>query len=301
MSIVWLRTSILHNRLRLIFLLSLLPITVIIIVFIALYIINSWINQEFWNSFISINIIWIIILFIRMFIWILLQKQIIFSFTWAKEITRKENPKIYNIVENLCISRGLPTPKIWIIEDNNLNAFATWWNPKRSRIVFSRWLINKLNKEEIEAVTGHELTHIINWDVKNMVIINIFIWAIWTIWYILLRSRWGRRNPFPLIWLFLYLASLILLPFINLAISRKKEFLADAGSVELTHDKDAMINALKKISKDSIIERIDWKWRYIASMFISSPRKEAKFLKSIRNLFSTHPSIEDRIDILNKY
>lgn len=91
-------------------------------------------------------------------------RQLIFSFTGAKPITRKENPTIYNIVENLCISRGLPTPNIGILEDDSLNAFAVGWNPKKSWIVFSRGIIDRLSKEEIEAVAAHELTHIMNKD-----------------------------------------------------------------------------------------------------------------------------------------
>lgn len=306
MAAIWLTTSIWHNRLRLIYLISLLPLVVILIIFIYLLFVHPQINAQFWDDFIDINAIWIPILAIWLVIWVMMQKSIIFKFTWAKEVTRKQESEIYNIVENLCISRWLPLPKIAIIEDNSMNAFATWWSPKNSWVVFSRWLLNKLNKKEIEAVAWHELTHIINWDVKNMVIINVFIWAIWTIGYILMRSagssnRWKWGNPLPLLWLFLYLASILLLPLINLAISRKKEYLADAWSVAITKDSLSMISALEKISKDAVIENISWKWRNVAAMFISNPRREAKFFSNIRNMFSTHPSLEDRVEALKKY
>jgi heat shock protein HtpX len=149
------------------------------------------------------------------------------------------------------------------------------------------------------------MTHIINRDVKVMVIINVFIWMIWTIWYILLRSGSKSRssskkwwNPLPLLWLMLYLLSILVLPFIKLAISRRKEYLADAWSVELTSDKLAMISALKKISQDSRIEAIDWQSSNIKSMFISNPWKKASFFLG---LFSTHPPIESRIEMLEKY
>lgn len=99
----------------------------------------------------------------------------IFSFSGAKPVTRKDEPEIYNIVENLCISRGLPTPNIGIIEDDSLNAFAVGRDIKHSWIVFSRGIINKLNKSEIEAVAGHELTHIINKDSLLMIIVVVFI------------------------------------------------------------------------------------------------------------------------------
>lgn len=128
-----------------------------------------------------------------MLLWLIIgvffQKQIIFAFTGAKILERNENKEVYNIVENLCISRGIPVPKIGIIEDESMNAFATGWTPKNSYVVFSRGILKRLNKEEIEAVAGHELTHILNGDVRTMVIINVFIGMIGTIGYILMRSR----------------------------------------------------------------------------------------------------------------
>jgi len=302
MAIIWLQTSKTQNNLRVVFLITLLPLLVFLCLVLFFSIAYEWVVFQD-----SIYMSWITVLYssplilLWLIIWILIQKSIIFNFTWAKEIDRKSNPDIYNIVENLCISRGLPIPKIWIIDDDSMNAFATWWSPKSSYIVFSKWLIEKLDKQEIEAVAWHELTHIMNWDVKTMVITNVFIWIIWTIWYVLMRTR-GRKNPLPLLWLFLYLLSLILLPLINLAISRKKEFLADAWSVELTKDKNAMISALQKISGDARIEYIDWKNSTIASMFIYSPKSTQKSAFSfISSMMSTHPSIEERIELLQKY
>ncbi|QFR38758.1 M48 family metallopeptidase [Candidatus Gracilibacteria bacterium 28_42_T64] len=302
MAIIGLRTSIMHNRLRLFYLFMLIPSIVLGVLFLSIYIQHGVISDALIDDFVSISGFGLIILSVRMFVGVYFQKQMIFGFTGAKEITRKENPEIYNIVENLAISRGLPTPKVAIIEDSSLNAFATGWTIKNSWIVFSRGLLDKLNKQEIEAVAGHELTHIINGDVKNMIIINVFIGAIGTIGYYLMRVRGkGKNNPLPILGLLLYLISIIILPLINLAISRKKEFLADAGSVELTHDKNAMISALKKISSDSIIEKMDSKGSSIAGMFIENPKKKEKSFKWFRNLFSTHPSMEDRIAMLEKY
>lgn len=303
MKIIWLESSIRQNRFRLTYLISLMPLIILLIILIYSFIIYETKEQVF-DSFVSINIYIVPILIIWLFIWVHFQKNIIFWFTWAKEVTRKEEPNIYNIVENLCISRWLVTPKIWIIEDSSLNAFATWWSPKKSWIVFSRWLIEQLDEKEIQAVAWHELTHIINGDVKNMVIINVFIWAIWTIWYILMRSWWKNskwKNPLPILGILLYLASILLLPLINLAISRKKEFLADAWSVDLTKDNLSMISALQKISKNPIIWNISDNWRSVSSMFISNPRKESKIFSNFRGLFSTHPSIESRIEALKLY
>jgi heat shock protein HtpX len=287
---------------------ALIPFFVIIVV--ALY--AFFLNNNFWEGFINTFSTTSLYLFPVVFLWTMIavyfEKNIIFSFTWAKEITRIENPEIYNIVENLCISRGIPTPKIGIMDDPSMNAFATGWNPKKSWIVFSKGILNRLEKDEIEAVAGHELTHILNGDVKNMVIINVFIGAIGTIGYFLMKMSSGSSssskkwwNPLVFLWILLYLLSIILLPLINLAISRKKELLADAGSVEITKNSLAMIWALEKISQDSVIEKITKQSNSIASMFIFNPKQAPRYFVSIRNLFSTHPSIEERIELLKKY
>lgn len=299
MAIIWLRSAIQHNKWRLWYLISLLPLIVIIAIFVYLYFTYGEINDKFWDTFITFNTFWLAILAIWIVIGVAFQKSIIFSFTGAREISRKESPKVYNIVENLCISRGLPTPKIWIIDDPSMNAFATWRNPKNSWIVFSKGILDTLNEKEIEAVAGHELTHIINGDIKNMVIINVFIWAIGTIGYILMRTR-GKKNPLPLLGIILYLISVILLPLINLAISRKKEFLADAGSVELTHDKYAMISALQKISSDPVIENVEKQSSTIAAMFINNPKARTK-ISWFKKITSTHPPLEERIAALKMY
>lgn len=314
MQIIGLQTSKRYNNLRVLYLILLLPFFVFLCIWLFFFLGKTWfydlgLNPETSSIFYaSSSFLWVLpIMLLWLTIWVYFEKNIIFSFTWAKEVTRKEYPEIYNIVENLTISKWVAIPKIWIIEDNSMNAFATWWSPKNSYIVFSKWLIEKLNKEEIEAVAAHELTHILNRDIRVMVVINVFVWMIGTIWYILMRTsssssnsnNWKWVNPIPILGLFLYLLSLIILPFVTLAISRKKEYLADAWSVELTKNKNAMISALKKISTDSRIEVIDKRDSNIASMFISNPRKRKTSLFS--ELTSTHPPIEKRIELLEKY
>lgn len=309
----WIHDSMRQNRFRSLFLVILFPIVLYFMVTIILTIItlNGWESislskaWSYWlyetnNMFI---LIWPLIL-IRWIISFFFYRQMIFKFTWAKPIARKENPEIYNIVENLCISKWLSTPKIWIIDDDSLNAFATWRNTKNWRIVFSRWLINKLNKSEIEAVAAHELTHIINKDSLMMIIIVVFVWIIWTLWQILIRFSWSSKNEkwwniLPLIWLWLLILWYIIYPLIRLALSRKREYLADAGSVYLTKDKYSMISALEKISKDSRIESIQKDT--VAAMCIENPFSKKKRSWFFNNLLSTHPRIEDRIKALEKY
>lgn len=170
--------------------------------------------------------------------------------------------------------------------------------------MFSRWIINKLNKQELEAVAAHELTHIINKDSMLMIVVIVFVWIIATIWEIVLRitlSSWSSSDDkkdwrlvliMMIVWIVLLILWYIMFPIIQLAISRRREYLADAWAVELTKDKYAMISALQKISWDPIIESI--KKQTVAAMCIENPFKWKDF-------FSTHPSIEKRIKALESY
>jgi len=327
---MWIYTSIKENQIKSIILLIMMPISLFVIFLLGIfliYVFDNWFfefqtqiyNWTISNFFYdSLNLtqelfyyIWPAIL-LYIIISFIFYKKFIFNFTWAKALERKDNPEIYNIIENLCISQWLNTPNIWIIDDNSMNAFATWFNIKNSWIVFSRWLLNKLNKQEIEAVAAHELTHIINKDSLLMLIVSLFIAWIIFYWETLLRiwiSSWNSssnkennwwwqiKGLLFFTWMILIFSWYILLPLFRLAISRKREFLADAWSVELTKDKYSMISALQKISDDSNIESI--KNNNFAYLFIDNPIKNKNNFWG--NLFKTHPSIEDRINALKNY
>lgn len=226
------------------------------------------------------------------------QRQLLFSFSGAKPVERSDEPLIYNIVENLCISKGIPTPKIGIIETNAMNAFALGWKSSDAWVVFTRGLINRLDKREIEAVAAHELTHILNKDSLLMMVMVLYIGAIAMLGEILLRSSTTSssenrsKNFLPIIGLVLILLGYIFYPLLRLAVSRRREFLADAGAVELTKDNQAMISALQKISANPEV-KIDNK--EMSAMFIANP------LKKISGWFQTHPSIEERIKAIESY
>ena len=297
---MWIQQSISSNKTKTVILLICFPILLFLITYIIMRIIWKWestsdIAQNAVDISLTLSIIVTVIWTISLF----LQKKIIFNYTWAKELERKENPRIYNIVENLCISKWLQTPKIWIIQDNSMNAFATWRSEKDSWVVFTSWLINRLEDREIEAVAWHELTHIANRDCRLMAVIVIYIWILTTIGsYILRRGIWWSSNSksklqriLPIVWWVCIVLWYIFYPLIRLAISRKREYLADAWSVLLTKDKDAMISALKKISTDPTVESIQ--------RDIENPISKIK--KGFANLLSTHPSIEDRVAALQKY
>lgn len=303
---MWIQQSISSNKTKTVILLICFPILLFLITYIIMRIIWKWestsdIAQNAVDISLTLSIIVTVIWTISLF----LQKKIIFNYTWAKELERKENPRIYNIVENLCISKWLQTPKIWIIQDNSMNAFATWRSEKDSWVVFTSWLINRLEDREIEAVAWHELTHIANRDCRLMAVIVIYIWILTTIGsYILRRGIWWSSNSksklqriLPIVWWVCIVLWYIFYPLIRLAISRKREYLADAWSVLLTKDKDAMISALKKISTDPTVESIQRDT--VAAMCIENPISKIK--KGFANLLSTHPSIEDRVAALQKY
>jgi heat shock protein HtpX len=229
------------------------------------------------------------------------------SATGSKSLQRKENLRVYNLVENLCISRGMKVPKLNIIEDDSLNAFASGLNEKSYSISLSRGIINKLNDEELEGVIAHELTHIQNKDVRLLIISIIFVGIFAFLSEMAFRSirfggrKKGKEGQAMIIIIFLALIGYFLSVLFRFALSRKREYLADAGAVELTKKPLALASALRKISADPRIEAV--KRHDVAQMFIDNPgeKKEVGFFSSLQGLFATHPPIEERIKLLEQF
>ena len=230
------------------------------------------------------------------------------SATDSKPLARNENRRVYNLVENLCISRGMTVPKINIIGDDSLNAFASGINRKTFSISLSRGIIDKLNDEELEAVIAHELTHIKNRDVRLLIISVIFVGIFSFISQAIFRGiqfGGGGRGKKDgggviVIALLLALAGLLITSLFRFALSRKREYLADAGSAELTRNPLALASALRKISEDPTIEAV--KRKDIAQMFIENPsQKKIKKTFSLDSLFATHPPISNRIKLLEEF
>ena len=232
---------------------------------------------------------------------------IINSATNSKPLERSENKRVYNLVENLCISIGMHMPKISIIEDDSLNAFASGINPKTYQVSLSRGIIDKLEDDELEAVIAHELTHIRNRDVRLLIISIVFVGIFGFITEMLFRSlRFGRigrgkkEGGGIFIALLLALVGYLLASLFRFALSRKREYLADAGSAELTRRPLSLASALKKVSADPTIEAV--KRKDVAQMFIDNPQEtERKSTFSFANVFATHPPIEKRIELLEQY
>lgn len=230
--------------------------------------------------------------------------------TASKPLERNENKRIYNLVENLCISVGMTMPKINIIEDDSLNAFASGLDSKTFTISLSRGIINKLDDHELEAVIAHELTHIRNRDVRLLIISIVFVGIFAFISEALFRvirfgslgrgSKKGGAGIAIIIGLVLALVGYLVATLFRFALSRKREYLADAGSAELTRNPLALASALRKISADPTIEAV--RRKDVAQMFIQNPQiGNKKFAVSVSALFSTHPPIEKRIEILEQF
>jgi heat shock protein HtpX len=227
--------------------------------------------------------------------------------TGSKPLERKENKRVYNLLENLSIAAGMKMPKLYIIEDDSLNAFASGIDQKTYAVSLSRGIINKLNDEELEGVIAHELTHIRNRDVRLLIISIVFVGIFAFISESLMRSMYygnmrGGGNKkgsgqAMLIAMVLALIGWLLASLFRFALSRKREYLADAGAAELTKNPLALASALRKVSGDPVIEAV--KRKDVAQMFIENPQVSLK-KKASFSLFATHPPIAKRIQILEQ-
>jgi heat shock protein HtpX len=234
--------------------------------------------------------------------------------TDSKPLERTENKRVYNLLENLCISQGMAMPKLYIIDDDSLNAFASGINKKSYSVSLSKGIIEKLNDEELEGVMAHELTHIRNRDTRLLIISIVFVGIFSFLAELAFRSiRFvgsGRRSSSSskdgkgtgaiiliaiVVTAIAYFISILL----RFGISRRREYLADAGAAEITKKPYALASALRKISGDPMIEAVES--RDVAQMFIENPTLSAHKSASWDNLFSTHPPIEKRIALLEQF
>src|SRR5271154_1719600 len=250
-------------------------------------------------------------------------QKIIDAVTGGESVTRQQQPRLYNLLENLCISRGIAMPKLKLIESDALNAYATGLNQRQYAVTVTTGLLNALNDQEIEAVLGHELTHIRNGDVQMMVIAVIIAGAVGFFAELFFRSftnfgyyggygrgSWSsassgsssssdnkKSSGGGAIIVIIVAVALIALAWalsqmVRLALSRSREFLADAGSVELTKNPDAMISALRKIENRG---ELPGATSAVMELCLDNPRQ------GFSDLFATHPSVEARVQALVKY
>ncbi|WP_298258756.1 M48 family metalloprotease [Bradyrhizobium sp.] len=251
-------------------------------------------------------------------------QSIVDAVTGGEDVTRQQQPRLYNLLENLCISRGIPMPKLKIVESDALNAYATGLNRRQYAVTVTTGLLNALDDQEVEAVLGHELTHIRNGDVQMMVIAVIIAGAVGFFAELFFRSftnfgyyggygGYGRRSWSSsdqssssdnrkssgggAIFVIIIAVALIALAWllsqmVRLALSRSREYLADAGSVELTKNPDAMISALRKIENRG---ELPGATSAIMELCLDNPRE------GFSDLFATHPSVAARVQALVKF
>ena len=227
--------------------------------------------------------------------------------TQSKSVTKSQEPRAYKLLENLCISRGIIMPKLKVMETPVMNAFASGINSKNYTIALTRGLMDNLDDQELEAVIAHELSHIENKDVRTLIIAVIFVGIFAFFGEMLVRNmfrthlprmsrhrRSGGDNAAPMI---MFAFAIMALTYffaimIRFALSRRREYIADAGAVELTKNPDAMIRALEKISGRATLENVPAE---IREMAIENPKT------GFAGLFATHPPIDKRIEALVKY
>ncbi len=232
----------------------------------------------------------------------------------AKEVLKKDDPYLYHTVEGLSIAAGLKVPpKIYMIKEESMNAFATGIKPEKSYICITSGLRKKMNRQELEGVLAHEMSHIKNFDIKVMLLAAVLVGVVILLSDIIFRSflfggargRGGNRDSggaqIILIAIAIVLAILapIIAQLIKLAISRKREYLADASAVELTRNPSGLASALKKIKNDVDV-KVDSANKATAHMFIENPLRHSKRKQIFAGLFNTHPPINKRIKLLNE-
>ena len=227
--------------------------------------------------------------------------------TNSTTLERKENKRVYNLVENICMANGMAMPKVNVIEDNALNAFASGINKKTYTVTLTRGIINQLDDQELEGVISHELTHIRNRDVRLLIISIIFVgiftmiaqMAVRMAFFSSGRSSNNKNNGAGALIMILIVIALAVVGYvfsilIRMSISRKREYMADAGAAQMTKNPLALASALRKISKNPEIKGV--KREDVAQLYI-----EHKAKGTFAGLFATHPSIESRIAILEQF
>jgi heat shock protein HtpX len=226
----------------------------------------------------------------------------------AKEITHDEAPVLFNVVEEMTIASGLPMPKVYIVNDTALNAFATGRDPEHASVAVTKGLLEKLDRDELQGVIAHEMAHVGNFDIRYAMLVGILVGTTVLISDFFLRGLWfgggrggGRREGggqlqiiMIVVAIFLAILAPLFARLLQLSISRQREYLADATAVRLTRNPKGLADALQKISGDR--EVLEVANRATAHLYIANPIK--KFEKRSKGLFSTHPPIEDRIRIL---
>ena len=338
MRYVGMYTQIRRNNMLTIMLLLMIPVIILGMIWVFLALVNYFGNgvyDQYGNIVRHLDTATVNYYFVNAIPWVIIGVGVWFAIayfsntamvraaTGARPVTRKENPRIYNIVENLCIACNMDMPKINIVNDPQLNAFASGIDKKSYTVTLTTGIINYLNDDELAGVIGHELTHIRNHDTRLLITSIIFVGIVSTIMSIVVQMMYNafwfggmshrssdneednRGNGLSMIAVFIIAALCCAVAYLftlltRFAISRKREYMADAGGAELCGNPLALASALRKISGDPGLENV--KRDDIAQLFIIHPQHFAPGLTSFfSSLFSTHPDTRKRIEILEQF
>ena len=309
MQYLGIQQQITRNNTKSVLFLLAFPLLILVGVYVVLYVLSDQDIEQTNMQFLSVVPIilagvgrWFVISYF-------FHTQMIQMATHSEPLERRDNKRVYNLTENLCMSVGMTMPKLYIIESDALNAFASGINEKTFAITLTRGIINTLSDEELEGVIAHELTHIRNRDVRLLIVTIVFVGIFATIADLALRmllngggnmfSSRNRKNDkgggAMLLLIILLVAGAIyfLSILFKLALSRSREYMADAGAVELTRNSMALASALRKISGHSTLKEV--RNDEVKELFIDY-KAEGFF-----SLFATHPPIEKRIQVLEQY
>lgn len=290
--------QILQNKRKTIWLVTLFCILVLVVGWAIGYLFNN-------DPYSGLIIAFVILIFYVPITYMSASSQVL-SMAGAREIKREDAPQLFDVVEELALAARIPMPKVYIVNDPAPNAFATGIKPEKGAVCFTTGLLERLNREELSGVAAHEISHIRNYDIRLMTICIALVGVIALIAHFGSRmlffggGRGGNRNNknsnpiLMIIALVLVILSPLAAQFVQLAVSRNREYLADASAVELTRDPKGLINALRKISEDP--REVRNAKDATASMYISNPFGKKK--KAHSNWFATHPPIESRIERL---
>lgn len=313
MKYVGIQTQVRQNNQRTIAMLLLFPVLVLALVWLFFFVLMGMALSNEGGSFLSadslrassqmtLNVLpWVFGICLLWFaIAYFVNVSIIKKATHSHSLERASNKRVYNLVENLCMTQGMAMPKLNIIEDGSLNAFASGINDKTYTVTLTRGIIQELNDEELEGVIAHELCHIRNRDVRLLIVSIVFVGIFSTVANILLHSLArgsNKKNNMVLILLGLAIASLgvLLSSLMRFFISRKREYMADAGAAQMTKKPYALAAALKKISGRSAVSTVSNK--AVSQLFIENALNK----KSVLSLFATHPPIQTRIQVLEQF
>lgn len=334
MQYVGIKTQIRRNNIKSIMLLLMFPVIILATVWLFLVLVNYFgggVYDQQSNVVRTVDWDTVNYYFVTSLPWVVVGVGIWFAIAYAfnvqmiqlsvnsRPLERRENPRVYNIVENLCMSCGMKMPKLYIVDDPQLNAFASGINDKTYAVTLTSGIISLLDDNELAGVVGHELTHIRNHDTKLLITSIVFVGIISTIMNLVVRflydSFWlggGRRSSGDkggnvISWTAILLIGVVccaIAYFFTLltrfAISRKREYMADAGGAELCRNPLALASALEKISRNPGLDNV--KRADVAQLFICEPDEMNQGLLGFMNsLFSTHPDTRKRIEVLRQF